>query len=151
MVQIGKLPDLSSGNTTVIIFAKHTKRLLVARLHVKVPWSVLHDGTKSLPISHAEDTVRWDTGRVKSDLKVNVSAVAVNLVDDVRHLHVCGVVARSPRSQLKTIMVILLGNVLSFRFWHFEKINKNVQLCSSWQPEITLWRSGEVSSVLIYL
>ena len=52
----------------------------------------------------------------KSDLKVNVAAVAVNLVDDVRHLHVCGVVARSPQSQLKTIMVILLGNVLSFRF-----------------------------------
>ena len=82
-----------------------------------------------------------------SDLKVNVAAVAVNLVDDVRHLHVRGVVARSPQSELKTIILILLGNVI-IHILSFYKNIKNLQLCSSWQPEVTLWRSGQVSDNL---
>ena len=73
-----------------------------------------------------------------SDLKVNVAAVAVNLVDDVRHFHVRGVVARSPQSELKTINYLNFDGKYYFIFCHFEKQNKNIQLCSSWQPKETL-------------
>ena len=57
--------------------------------------------------------MRWDTE--KSDLEVDVATVAVNLVDDVRHLHVRGVVARSPQSELKKINYLNFdGNIISY-------------------------------------
>ena len=131
-------PDLSSRNTAVIIFAEDSECLLVAGLHVKVFRSFLHHGTKSLKKQCWGQcaTVRWDTE--KSDLEVDVATVAVNLVDDVRHLHVCGVVPRSPQAQLNKI-----GGIYIFFLHHkigdLGNILKNVQLCSSWQPAVKWW------------
>ena len=121
VIQSPSLPDLLCWNTAVIIFAEDTECLLVAGLQVKVLRSVLHDGTKNLPILSywlAEDNnVKCETW--KSMLPLSLSILLMMSVTSTS-------VGLWPAllSQSWTTLLEFCGDILLFIFRNIVKLKK---------------------------